>query len=86
MPQTCGASLADRFPATGLWPLVLGTLASDDRRPWDDGELGPVPESEVEAFDPLRVLAAGWAESLVPIGDHPRVAHLAPFAAPFPPR
>jgi hypothetical protein len=76
--------LADRFPATGLWPLVLHPLAGDDRRPWDDGELEPVVESEIEALDPLRVLAMGWTDSLVPIGEHPRLAHLAPFAAPFP--
>ena len=63
---------------------MLGTLACDDRRPWDDGELEPVAESVVDALDPAMVLAKGWADSLVPLGDRPRLAHLAPFAAPFP--
>jgi hypothetical protein len=78
------SELADRFPVTGLWPLVLRGLAGDERRPWDDGELEPAAESDVDARDPCQVLATGWNDSLVPLGEHPRVAHLTPYAAPFP--
>ncbi len=76
--------LVDRFPQTGLWPLVLHSLAGDDSRPWDAGELEPASEAAVDTLDPARLLAEGWADALVPIGQNPRVAHLDPFGARFP--
>lgn len=33
--------LRAEHPRSGLWPLLLDTLSSDPRRPWDDGELWP---------------------------------------------
>ncbi len=76
--------LVDRFPQTGLWPLVLHSLAGDDSRPWDAGELEPASGADVDTLDPARLLAEGWADALVLIGQNPRVAHLDPFGARFP--
>jgi hypothetical protein len=72
-------------PATGLWPLMLTPLGGDHLdRPWDTGELQPVSVADVDANDPQAVLAEGWADSLVPMGENPYVQHLRPFGAAFP--
>jgi hypothetical protein len=77
--------LVDQYPGTGLWPLVLTPLSTyDAHRPWDSGELEPVPLADVDALDPTSVLAEGWADSLVPIGTDPYVEHLRPYGATFP--
>ncbi|TQN42131.1 uncharacterized protein DUF4253 [Blastococcus colisei] len=77
--------LVDLFPGTGLWPLVLTPLSADHlHRPWDSGELEPIPLADVDALRPETVLAEGWADSLVPIGTDPYVEHLRPFGAEFP--
>lgn len=77
--------LVDQFPETGLWPLLLAPLSAEHSdRPWDSGELDPVPLGRVDALDPAAVLADGWADSLVPIGHDPYVEHLRPFGASFP--
>ena len=59
-------------------------MAGEDRRPWGGGEPEPVADRDVAALDPQHVLANGWADCLVPMGQPPRVAHLVPFAALFP--
>ena len=75
----------DRFRDTGLWPLVLTALGGGHpSRPWDSGELRPVPLENVDELDPTEVLAEGWADSLVPMGPDPYVEHLRPFGAQFP--
>lgn len=77
--------LVDLFPVTGLWPLQLTPLGADQHdRPWDSGELEPVPLARVDALQTAVVLAHGWADSLVPLGDDPYVEHLRPFGAAFP--
>ncbi len=77
--------LADLYPGTGLWPLLLTPLPFDGgRRPWDSGELEPVPVAEVDTLRPEDVLAQGWADSLVPLGTAPHVEHLRPYGATFP--
>jgi hypothetical protein len=76
--------LVDEFPASGLWPLLLCSLDGDDRRPWDTGELAPLPVAEVDAVDAAQVLAAGWAEGVAVEGDPMPAAALAPFDHPFP--
>lgn len=77
--------LVGRFPGTGLWPLLLTPLSGDDpHRPWDSGELQPINLADVDALRPEAVLAEGWADSLVPVGDDPHLEHLRPFGVEFP--
>lgn len=84
-PVTSWRRLAGLYPGTGLWPLLLMSLAADyDHRPWHSGELDPVPLAGVDALDTTSVLAEGWADSLVPMGEDPYVEHLRPFGAAFP--
>jgi hypothetical protein len=83
--MTAWRRLVDLFPETGLWPLLLASLAADyDHRPWHSGELDPVPLARVDALQPAAVLAEGWADSLVPMGEDPYVEHLRPYGAAFP--
>ncbi|MDP5184426.1 DUF4253 domain-containing protein [Blastococcus sp. BMG 814] len=84
-PAAMWRRLVDLYPDTGLWPLLLTPLGGGDPdRPWDSGELEPVPLAQVDALHPLAVLARGWAEGLVPMGPDPYVQHLRPFGAGFP--
>ena len=84
-PVTCWRRLVGLYPETGLWPLLLMSLAADhDHRPWHSGELDPVPLSRVDALEAAAVLAEGWADSLVPLGENPYVSHLRPYGAAFP--
>jgi len=84
-PVPAWRRLVGLHPETGLWPLLLMSLAADyDDRPWHSGELDPVPLARVDALEPAAVLAEGWADSLVPIGENPYVEHLYPYGAAFP--
>jgi hypothetical protein len=78
-------ALVEQFPKTGLWPLLLQSLADTDR-PWDTGELQPVSEAEIDALDPLQVLESQWHGWLVPINYRwaPGTGPLAPFGPEFP--
>ncbi|WP_116450219.1 DUF4253 domain-containing protein [Blastococcus litoris] len=77
--------LVGGFTATHLWPLVLTGLGREYAdRPWESGELEPVAVTDVDALHPGAVLAAGWADGLVPMGPDPYVEHLRPFGAEFP--
>ena len=80
------AALAEQFPATGLWPLLLHSLYDGSGRPWANAELSPVTETEIDALDPRDVLAEGWHGSLVPIRNPwpPGTGPLAPFGPDFP--
>ncbi len=62
------------FPTTGLWPLLCGGMSHEPGRPWDDGELAPVPEAAI-GDDVEGVLSEQWE-----VGDEA----LAPFDADFP--
>jgi hypothetical protein len=84
-PVTAWRRLVDLYAETGLWPLLLASLAADyDHRPWHSGELEPVPLTRVDALEAAAVLAEGWADSLVPMGENPYVQHLQPYGASFP--
>jgi Domain of unknown function (DUF4253) len=82
---TAWRRLVDLFPETGLWPLLLTALDADHRdRPWSSSELTPSSSASVDALHTAAVLAGGWADSLVPMGENPYVEHLSPFGAEFP--
>ena len=82
---TAWRRLVDMYSETGLWPLLLTSLAADyDHRPWHSGELDPVPLARGDALEAAAVLAEGWADSLVPMGENPYVEHLHPYGAAFP--
>jgi hypothetical protein len=78
-------ALAQQFPTTGLWPLLLQPLG-ESGRPWDAGEFHPASEADVEALDVHRLLEDGWDGWLVPINNPwPRgTGPLAPFGPEFP--
>ncbi|WP_308170002.1 DUF4253 domain-containing protein [Acrocarpospora catenulata] len=46
-------------PRSGLWPLIL--LQDEDGRPWEDGELVPVPVTEIDKYDASAFMAQAWA-------------------------
>lgn len=79
-------ALAEQFPSTGLWPLVLKSLYDGSGRPWDSGEFMPVDEAAIDALDPLQVLETGWHDCVVPIENPwpPGTGPLAPFGSEFP--
>jgi hypothetical protein len=80
------AALAEQFPTTGLWPLLLHGLYDGSGRPWSNGELEPVTEAAVDALDVREVLEEGWHGWLVPINNPwtPGTGPLAPFGPEFP--
>jgi len=80
------ATLAERFPETGLWPLLVRGLYDGAGRPWDNGEFEPASEEEIAAVDVRQVLEERWHDSLVPINDPwaPGTGPLAPFHPTFP--
>ncbi|MEU4566847.1 DUF4253 domain-containing protein [Micromonospora sp. NPDC023956] len=71
------ASLRARHQETGLWPLVLSGLRSEENRPWVDGEVCPARMSSPDRHDPAELLARWWGghgenpdgtEALAPLG------------------
>jgi hypothetical protein len=79
-------ALAEQFPTTGLWPLMLHCLEGESGRPWDVGEFYPASEADVDALDARQVLETGWHDGVVPI-ENPWPAGtgpLAPFGSSFP--
>ena len=79
-------ALAQQFPTTGLWPLMLQFLEGESGRPWDVGEFYPATEADVDALDPRHVLETGWHDGVVPINNPwpPGTGPLAPFGPTFP--
>lgn len=79
-------ALAEQFPSTGLWPLMLRFLEGGSGRPWEVGELDPATEADVDALDPGAVLATGWHDGVVPINNPwpPGTGPLAPYGSTFP--
>src|SRR5690242_18394786 len=51
-PVTSWRRLVAVHPETGLWPLLLMSLAADyDHRPWHSGELDPLPLTRVDSLE-----------------------------------
>jgi hypothetical protein len=73
------------FAGTGLWPLVLETLSSDSRRPWDLGEFDPGSSTNPDGVDVASTLAGWWSDA---VPDHDEVSEtvegLEPFGGEFP--
>lgn len=78
-------ALSEQFARTGLWPLVLSSLSSEDSRPWLDGELDPSMSTSATKFDAKKVLAKQWKQ-VIPVEDEDPEAFepLEPFGAKFP--
>jgi hypothetical protein len=81
--------LRAEHPRSGLWPLLLDTLSSDPRRPWDDGELWPASMSHPGDHDPdgcwrqgAAYTATGDDDDVLPPAD--RVAVTAPYGQRWP--
>jgi hypothetical protein len=54
------ARLRSRHHETGLWPLVLSGLSSEENRPWVDGEVFPADTSSPDGHDAAELLARWW--------------------------
>ena len=77
--------LAEAFPETGLWPLVLTTLDDDGQRPWRNGELDLAGSSDPDQHDAGAVLTSFWERNVpVPEEDDAAFEPLAPFRDRFP--
>jgi hypothetical protein len=73
-------ALADAFPKTGLWPLILQSLEGQPDRPWDEGELEPDESSDPDDVDVAEQLAEWWSDNAPDEGGDEPV----PFGARFP--
>lgn len=71
-------ALADRFPSTGLWPLVLDAHGGDVARPWLDGEFAPEQNAFAEAdqTDVAGTLARWWDDAMADDGEFTGLVHL----------
>ncbi len=61
------SELAARFPETGVWPIVLEPLTTDDNRQWWDGELDPTlsrQPDELDGVDVEATLSGWWSDSM----------------------
>ena len=85
-PVAVWAKLAEQFPATGLWPVLLHGLWDGSGRPRANGELSPLTEADIDALDPHTVLQDAWHGWLAPIDNRwaPGTGPLAPFGPGFP--
>jgi hypothetical protein len=74
----CWAALAEQFPTTGLWPLLIQGI--------DEAHLLTMTEAAVDAIDVHELLETGWHDGLVPINNPwaPGSGPLAPFGPVFP--
>jgi hypothetical protein len=75
--------LADAFPGTGLWPLVLTSLDGDGARPWFDGELDAGAGSSPDGKEATALLADWWS-ACSGGGDEDALRLLRPFGRAFP--
>jgi hypothetical protein len=83
------AELRAEHARTGLWPLLLGALSSEEPgRPWTSGELHPdLVATEAGDHEPESVLARWWADSAGPdpaCPDEGPAALIAPYGAEWP--
>ncbi|MGN9763981.1 DUF4253 domain-containing protein [Micromonospora sp. SD12] len=77
------ARLRSRHPESGLWPLLLTGLSSDERRPWVVGEVSPADMSSPELHDVAELLARWWADCATTDEDGGSVV-TAPFGQDWP--
>ncbi len=83
------ARLLTAHPGTGLWPLLLTGLAPPPdpaaRRPWQAGELAPVPAGQITGLDAAQILAARWADmAAFPADDAPGAGAEPELYGPWP--
>ncbi|WP_327030101.1 DUF4253 domain-containing protein [Micromonospora sp. NBC_01740] len=77
------ARMRSRHPESGLWPLLLSGLSSDESRPWADGEVSPADMSSPEQHDVAKVLARWWADCAT-TGEDGTSDVTAPFGQDWP--
>ncbi|MEU4771172.1 DUF4253 domain-containing protein [Micromonospora sp. NPDC023644] len=77
------ARMRARHPESGLWPLLLSGLSSDERRPWVDGEVRPADMSSPERHDVAELLARWWADRTT-VDEDETLAATAPFGRNWP--
>ncbi|HEX8648267.1 MAG TPA: DUF4253 domain-containing protein [Thermoleophilaceae bacterium] len=77
------SELAELFPGSGLWPVLVAPYGGDDRDPLEelDLELGRGPVAETDA---AAVLAELWGVDAEDADDPDFLEVLAPFGARFP--
>ncbi|WDZ85204.1 DUF4253 domain-containing protein [Micromonospora cathayae] len=73
--------LRRNHPETGLWPLLLTGLRSDEDRPWVVGEVSPTRRSAPERHDPAELLAQWWHDGVTDEDEDD--AELGEATAPF---
>jgi hypothetical protein len=83
-PPGLWARLRAAHGGSGLWPLLLESLSSDDSRPWVEGELWPAEMSAPDQFTAGAVLAEMWAGHTEHHDDDEPSAELAPFGTRWP--
>jgi hypothetical protein len=78
-------ALAEQFPSTGLWPLLLMGFWHEAERPWDKGEFDPSLSSDPATHNAQDILAIWWSRLFpddgAPLAD---AKLLAPFGRDFP--
>ena len=58
------SSLAEAYPVTGLWPVLVENFIGSKTAPWYDAEYyNPIDLSTVSNVDPLAVLNELWQEA-----------------------
>ncbi|MEH0970019.1 DUF4253 domain-containing protein [Micromonospora sp. CPCC 205546] len=77
------ARMRSRHPGSGLWPLLLSGLSSDESRPWVDGEVSPADMSSPERHDAAELLARWWA-GCTTADEEETLAATAPFGRNWP--
>jgi hypothetical protein len=79
------SQLAERFPSTGLWPLILEGHSMEPDRPWDEGEFDPSLSSDPADHDALEVERSWWAEVIPSEQDLTEAPEMVgPFGREFP--
>ncbi|MER5332528.1 DUF4253 domain-containing protein [Micromonospora sp. NPDC002717] len=76
--------LRSQHRQSGLWPLLLSGLSSEETRPWADGEVFPAGMSSPDRHDAAELLARWWtAHTRIDEDDMRAAAEHAAVTAPF---
>jgi hypothetical protein len=78
------AAWAQRFPVTGLWPLLVRGLHHDPQRPWTVGEVRGADRLPAPLPDLDEVLARLWAGGVPEDDDEDEEDVLMPFGPTWP--